>query len=465
MITQNLSPYALTRLELVSKNFPQVRVMLDKALTPTAWLDTWQRVQRLYWVIALGFQDNVEVMAALDDPRYKTWEDYAVLQATPAQQQKLAKLLYEGDPLARQPILLEFDDYSGGVAELVLQRCATENTAIDPWISDPLFQRCISLNMNAVQAAIHGKLAMEKRQHAARKVQAYAGSNSFPAIAEYEGLELPEEVKAAKKAVLAAERAAHNSDLFYTLTRLPTPDDAALDGIAYNDYIDLFFRMCDVDWAAVDKAHRFLIAQLDVGKTLRLTNNDGTDLTMDIEGFTFANSLVAKNIPGSEVFSAPRRDSVNGRIVAKGRFSPKDAHGDIIEDMVLDFKDGFLHKYSAKSGEDLLRQMVETDEGSHYVGEIGIGTNPVLRQHIVNSLMVEKIGGSFHVALGRAYEYTDYLGTPVRVDNGNRSAIHWDITTMLHGKQGKMILDDVEIMTDGKFNASELAVLNGATDS
>ena len=227
--------------------------------------------------------------------------------------------------------------------------------------------------------------------------------------------------------------------------------------------MDLFFRMCDVDWQAVDVAHKFLIAQLDAGKMLQLTNNDGTDLTMNIDGFTFANSLVAKNIPGSEVFSAPHKNSVNGRIVAKGRFSPKDSGGQIIEDMTLDFKDGKLVHYNAASGLDLLRQMVETDEGSHYVGEIGIGTNPVLRQHIVNSLMVEKIGGSFHVALGRAYEYTDYLGTPVHLDNGNRSAIHWDITTMLHGKQGKMILDGTEIMTDGKFNAPELAVLNGAT--
>ena len=114
----------------------------------------------------------------------------------------------------------------------------------------------------------------------------------------------------------------------------------------------------------------------------------------------------------------------------------------------------------AEKGVEHFTAFIERDPGNRYVGELGIGTNPHLKQHVVNGLLVEKIGGSFHLALGGAYEMTDYMGQPVHVDNGNRSKDHWDVTTMLHGAGGAIYLDGRQIMENGFFKDRRLGVLN-----
>lgn len=216
----------------------------------------------------------------------------------------------------------------------------------------------------------------------------------------------------------------------------------------------------NVDQEQQESANKILIAKLNAASMVRITNSDGTDLTLSIKGQSFANSLSRKNVPGSEVFSSPLIKSANGRIVAKGRFMPL-ASDQIVEDITLDIEDGVIATYDAAKGREYLAQIIETDDGSKRLGEFAVGTNPVLRYHSVNSLLVEKIGGSFHVAIGAAYQITDYMGEKVKLDNGNRSAVHWDITTMLHNKDGMIALDGVPIMQRGRYLDPELQFLNG----
>jgi aminopeptidase len=249
--------------------------------------------------------------------------------------------------------------------------------------------------------------------------------------------------------------------IHYTLTCIPSERDAQFDDIPYEDYLQLFFEMCDQPWDLIDRAQQNLIEKLDIGKTLRFTNNDGTDFSVSIKGMTFANSLIARNVPGSEVFSAPVINSAQGKIIAHGVFSPSGRmKGERIEDIELEFKDGKCIRYTARVGQDILNEMLETDEGSCYLGEVAIGTNPHLKRPVGNISLVEKIGGSFHVALGAAYTATEYMGKPVKFDNGNRSLIHWDITTMLYGKEGCIYLNGEKIMEHGFFVDPALEILN-----
>lgn len=249
-----------------------------------------------------------------------------------------------------------------------------------------------------------------------------------------------------------------SGDLDFTLTRIPTRKDTEIDGIPYEDYARLYFEMCDQPWHAIEDAQAHLIAMLDSAKMLRFTNEDGTDLRMSVDGYTFCNSVVARNIPGSEVFSAPDRASVEGTIIAKGKFSHQ--AGQIIEDLTLTFEQGYLARFEANAGAEHMQEFLDRDPGNRYIGEVGIGTNPHLKRHILNGLLVEKIGGSFHVALGASYMMDQYGGREVRVDNGNRSQDHWDITTMLFGKKGMIDMDGVPLMVDGIFLSEELDVLN-----
>jgi aminopeptidase len=184
---------------------------------------------------------------------------------------------------------------------------------------------------------------------------------------------------------------------------------------------------------------------------------------MSINDFTFCNSLVARNVPGSEVFSGVQRESVEGTVVAKGLFHYNGS--DIIQNLTMKFNKGVLSDWHADKGQDIFEKIINKDEGARRIGELGIGTNPHLKRHSCNGLLVEKISGSFHLALGGSYEMTKYMDKPVIVDNGNRSDIHWDITTMLYGKEGKIIVDGITVMDDGLFLDERLMVLNSGWEA
>lgn len=257
----------------------------------------------------------------------------------------------------------------------------------------------------------------------------------------------------------------------YTLTVIPTVADAELDNLAYADYLALFFEACNQPWPEIRQAQAILIEQFNQGREVKISNSDGTDLTFDISDMTFVNSVTLKNIPGSEFFSAPKREGVSGKLVAKGNFH----YGNygLIKDITLNFESGRVVNFSATEGEAILAKIIAADdghgEGSRHLGELAFGTNPRLKTHMVNSLLVEKIGHSFHVALGKCYTYTNYDGQTVRVNNGNESysGIHWDITTMLGGKDGKVYLDGILIQDNGIWVDTtgkpdpRLKVLNG----
>lgn len=251
-----------------------------------------------------------------------------------------------------------------------------------------------------------------------------------------------------KQLVSPVKNKLRSGELHYTLTQIPTPADAALDSMKYEDYLRLFFDSCQLDWDEQHKLQDRLIQKFNTASSLHITNSDGTDITMNIDGFTFANSTIKKNIPGSEIFSAPARDSVQGIIVAKGTF---EYDGKIMKNITLKFKTGKLVEAHAEKNNTALQDIINSDKGARYVGEIGIGTNHVLNKHLVNGLLTEKISGSFHVALGDSYSYTVYDGHPVNLNNGNSSIIHWDITTMLSGKDGKMYLDNILVQDNGEW--------------
>ncbi len=113
----------------------------------------------------------------------------------------------------------------------------------------------------------------------------------------------------------------------------------------------------------------------------------------------------------------------------------------------------------AEEGNEEFQKIIKTP-GANFFGEIGIGTNPHLRQQFLDGLLVEKVGGSFHMAIGDAYKYTDYNGKPVNLNNGNESKVHWDITTMLRGQESEMIVDGETVQKNGQWIDPEISVLN-----
>ncbi len=416
-------------------------------------------VQRLRKIFLCGLEHNEAFHKTVRQANPPVWKRFTAPPADPALQQSLGDKLYNADPAKHDVPVFYIGNGARKVAPRVLARALEDNVSVFPVITDAAFDAAI---MHFADEDGVKKLAadyLQATENVTTRISARANDNKA----------VPLKPKPENTALFASLTSPFNDragsgKMHFTLTILPTAQDARHDGMNYRDYTKLFFEMCDQPWDAVGKAHQALIALLNDAETIRFTNDEGTDISMNIDGFTFCNSLIARNVPGSEVFSAPHLDSVEGKIVSKGLFIPK-SNGGIIENLTMVFEKGVLRHWHADKGQDIFERVINTDEGARRIGELGIGTNPHLKRHSCNGLLVEKISGSFHLALGAAYEMTDYVGDPVTVDNGNRSKIHWDITTMLIGKQGRIIVDGKTIMENGLFTDPQMDVLNRGWES
>ncbi|MBQ6554304.1 MAG: aminopeptidase, partial [Firmicutes bacterium] len=153
--------------------------------------------------------------------------------------------------------------------------------------------------------------------------------------------------------------------------------------------------------------------------------------------------------PDGEVYTAPVKNSVNGTISYN---THTEYQGVGFENLKLTFKDGKIIEATANDTERV-NQIFNTDEGARYVGEFAIGVNPYITKAMKNILFDEKIRGSIHFTPGNAYD---------DADNGNRSAIHWDLVLIMTPEYGggEIYFDDVLIRKDGIFVLDELKCLN-----
>jgi len=466
MILKDTSPYFKDRLDRLAR----------WALVPSLWqdhahklldesgmdlpdadaaFDLLHRIQRLEYIFSARMENHKIFRDHFYRGDFSTWGDFKDPAASIEAQKDLADKLYNVRHQDDVP-MLEIGDHARSIGCFLFDRCVREGVKFDVSIFDENFKALLLNHCELSQAASFGELYALSRSHITARIIALYNLPEHDVIA-------PDWDK--KQAYDDATRKLRErilgGDIHYTLTAIPTREDARIDELDYDQYITDYFAMCNLDWNAIEKAQAILIEKLDPAKMLRFTNNDGTDLSMSVDGFTFCNSVIARNIPGSEVFSAPAVKSVNGTIVAKGRFAVKNTQGAIVEDITMHFKDGYLADYAVTKGLDAFENAINTDAGARYVGEIGIGTNPYWKKHVASILLAEKIGGSFHVALGDAYTYKEYMGVPVVVDNGNRSRLHWDVTTMLWGKDGKIYADGEMIMDNGRWLDPRLSILNG----
>ena len=108
------------------------------------------------------------------------------------------------------------------------------------------------------------------------------------------------------------------------------------------------------------------------------------------------------NIPTEEVFSAPTRDGVNGRLAAT---MPLNLRGVLVKEFWFEFEAGKVVDYGASEGKEQLDKLFETDEGSKYLGEIAIvaHTSPIQQLGVIfyNTLFDEN--AACHFAFGRGY--------------------------------------------------------------
>ena len=137
----------------------------------------------------------------------------------------------------------------------------------------------------------------------------------------------------------------------------------------------------------------------------------GTDLTIEFpKGYQWAGGAAENaagtkffpNIPTEEVFTLPLKTGVNGVVTST---KPLNYSGTLIEKLSLTFKDGRIVDFNAERGYETLKRLIETDEGSHYLGEVALVPNnsPISESGLIfyNTLYDEN--ASCHLAIGKAY--------------------------------------------------------------
>ncbi len=190
-------------------------------------------------------------------------------------------------------------------------------------------------------------------------------------------------------------------------------------------------------WQEVSRKQAHVCSFLDSKKDFRIVAKD-TDLSFSAAGRKWINCDGAQNFPDGEVFTAPIENSVNGHI----RYSfPACYQGREVLNVRLEFKDGKVVNFSADKNEEFLRHMLDIDEGARYVGEIAIGTNYEIKRFSKNTLFDEKIGGTCHLAVGKAFP---------EAGGSNNSALHWDMVCDLR-EGGKIFADSEIIYQSGRF--------------
>ena len=202
-------------------------------------------------------------------------------------------------------------------------------------------------------------------------------------------------------------------------------------------------------------------------KSLRYTCENGTDLLLELpEGHIWLGgeesskdgTIFNANIPTEEVFSAPQYNGVNGVVYST---KPLIYHGNTISDFSFTFKDGKIVEYTAKEGYEVLKELVETDEGSHYLGEVALVDHfsPISQSNQIFYETLFDENASCHLAIGASYptclKNSDGLSEEELKERGlNHSLTHVDFMIGHEHMNIKGYTRDgqaVDIMIDGRL--------------
>ncbi|MFH1130971.1 MAG: aminopeptidase [Pseudomonadota bacterium] len=249
----------------------------------------------------------------------------------------------------------------------------------------------------------------------------------------------------------------------WVLTLFPTPGFAELEGMDLNEYVGFIVRASTTDPRPLKKAEDKIAPYLERASKVTIEThhpheNRELKLTLGLEGCRVISCYGLRNFPDGEVFTSPDARSAQGEIFVD---LPVHYGGQDIQGIYLKFERGRITSYKADVGHDQLQGVIETDDGSHRLGEIAFGMNPGLEKVLKHPLFVEKVGGTLHIAIGLSYEDA-FVEDPSSVGGKkkleqleaagilNRSAQHVDIVTDFRGggTGRRVFLDDVELVVE-----------------
>jgi Leucyl aminopeptidase (aminopeptidase T) len=234
----------------------------------------------------------------------------------------------------------------------------------------------------------------------------------------------------------------------WVVLRYPSPAFAQLAQMSEEAFEDWYFKVCTMDYERMSRAMDPLVELMARTDKVRIVG-PGTDLSFSIKGLPPIKCDGHLNIPDGEVYTAPVRESVNGVISYN---APAEHENFVYEKIRFRFEKGRIIEASSND-QARINRVLDVDPGARYVGEFALGLNPFVNRVMKESLFDEKISGSLHFTPGNSYD---------DCDNGNHSALHWDLVLVQTPEWGggELWFDDRLVRKDGRFVVGELAGLN-----
>jgi aminopeptidase len=304
--------------------------------------------------------------------------------------------------------------------------------------------RELLLEMNHTHAALMRDIELSRM----KKVQAYIAIRGSANASE--NADVPSERMQLYSKITRPVQDYRVNKTRWCVLRWPTPSMAQAAGMSTEAFEDFYFDVCTMDYVKMARAMIPLEKRMKRADHVRF-KSPGTDLTFSIKNIGAKMCRGDRNIPDGEVFSCPVKNSVNGMIQFN---TPTIYSGTKFENVRLEFKDGKIIKAAANNAKRL-NEILDTDAGARYIGEFSLGFNPYILNPMCDILFDEKIAGSLHFTPGQAYE---------ECDNGNRSAVHWDMV-LIQRKEwggGEVWFDGELIRKNGIFVPKDLKPLNPA---
>jgi len=248
-------------------------------------------------------------------------------------------------------------------------------------------------------------------------------------------------------AVTAVQFRRGADDSFKWVTTLfPTQAFAQDSNMSLDEFEHFVFSACHVQdpeedalayWAGLKDQQQGIVDAL-AGHDRVEVKGPSVDLRLSIKDRVFKNAGGLNNMPDGEVYTGPVEDSIEGHVAFT---YPAVYRGNEVEGVELTFKKGKVVEAKAARNLEFLMAMLDTDEGARYVGEFAVGLNYGVQNYTKNILFDEKIGGTFHMALGAGYPETGSKA---------HSAIHWDMICDM-SQQAEIRVDGEVFYKDGKF--------------
>jgi aminopeptidase len=296
----------------------------------------------------------------------------------------------------------------------------------------------------AEQYAITAEVELSRMQ----KMQAYIAVRGSENI--FETSDVPAEKVQAVAKVLKPVLDHRVNKTKWVVLRWPSSAMAQQAGMSTQAFEDFYFRVCTFDYRRYGPGMKALANLMDKTDRVHL-KGPGTDLKFSIKGIGAVPCGGQRNIPDGEVFSCPVKDSVEGVIQYN---APTVYLGTSFDNIRLVFKKGKITEATSNNTKRL-NEILNSDDGSRYIGEFAIGFNPHILEPMRDILFDEKIAGSFHFTPGQAYE---------KGGNGNKSQVHWDMICIQRPEYGggEIWFDGKLIRKDGLFTTPALKKLNPA---